>query len=88
MLTLNDFYLFFILRVMYFTDKHPTRQFQSTYQNTRQTLGFQKKNILSKIPPVVWGVCFWLLALNISIIPEGSHHKTTNVLYRLRRSRN
>jgi len=36
----------FMLRVTYFT----ARQLQSTYQNTRQTLGFQK-NIVSKIPP-------------------------------------
>jgi len=45
------------------TDKRPTRQLQSTYQNTRQTLGFQK-NIVPKIPHGGANVCLALIRYN------------------------
>jgi len=42
MLKIFKFYFYFEGNVFYnkITDKRPTRQLQSTYQNTRQTLGF------------------------------------------------
>jgi len=69
LLTFQKIFIYFLLfegNVIYssITDKHLSRQLQSTYQNTRQVLGFQN-NIVSKIP--LGGGVFLTLSLLVIV---------------------